>query len=231
MCSLGLFMGRISRDVVHLAALAGFGVAVGWLGQGDTDRGTTTGAALLALALIESLAGNDAVDFCSTREKESWQSSMEVVPVRMFWKASSTLLASRAEVSMNERLFSPSERKKPLAGRWQMDKSYRRLTGKLLGLFGRHSAQVSQIGLVSNQHDDNVTVGMVSQLLEPSSDVLVCLVLADVVNEQGTDSAAVVGRSDGTVAFLASGIPDLSLDGLVVDLDAACSELDTDGRL
>jgi len=90
---------------------------------------------------------------------------------------------------------------------------------------------VSQIGLVSDQHDDNVTVGMVSQLLEPSSDVLVCLVLADVVNEQGTDSAAVVGRSDGTVAFLASGIPDLSLDGLVVDLDAACSELDTDGRL
>lgn len=90
---------------------------------------------------------------------------------------------------------------------------------------------MSQIGLVSDQHDDNVTVGMVSQLLEPSSDVLVCLVLADVVDEQGTDSAAVVGRSDGTVAFLASSIPDLSLDGLVVDLDAACSELDTDGRL
>jgi hypothetical protein len=29
------------------------------------------------------------------------------IPVRMFWKASSTLLASRAEVSMKERLFSP----------------------------------------------------------------------------------------------------------------------------
>ncbi len=30
-----------------------------------------------------------------------------VVPVKMFWKASSTLLASRAEVSMKERWFSP----------------------------------------------------------------------------------------------------------------------------
>jgi hypothetical protein len=29
------------------------------------------------------------------------------IPVNIFWKASSTLLASRAEVSINERLFSP----------------------------------------------------------------------------------------------------------------------------
>ena len=29
------------------------------------------------------------------------------VPVRMFWNASSTLLASNAEVSIKERLFSP----------------------------------------------------------------------------------------------------------------------------
>ena len=30
------------------------------------------------------------------------------IPVRMFWNASSTLLASSAEVSMNERLLSPA---------------------------------------------------------------------------------------------------------------------------
>lgn len=115
MCTLGSFMGRISRDIVHLAALAGLGVAVGWLGQGDTDRGTATRTALLALALIECLAGNDAVDFCDTREMESGEPSVKLVPVRMFWKASSTLLASRAEVSMKERLFSPSKRKRLLA--------------------------------------------------------------------------------------------------------------------
>lgn len=112
-----------------------------------------------------------------------------------------------------------------------MNQSNQRLTGKLLGLLGGHSAQVSQIGLVSNQHNDNVTVGVVSQLFEPSGDILVCLVLADVVNEQGTNSAAVVSRGDGTVTLLAGGIPDLSLDCLVVDLDAARSKFDTDSRL
>ena len=30
------------------------------------------------------------------------------IPVRMFWNASSTLLASKADVSMNERLLSPA---------------------------------------------------------------------------------------------------------------------------
>jgi hypothetical protein len=55
---------------MHLAALARLCIAVGGLGQWDTDRGTATGTALLALALIKSLAGNNAVDFCSTREIE-----------------------------------------------------------------------------------------------------------------------------------------------------------------
>lgn len=67
-----------------------------------------------------------------------------------------------------------------------------RLTGKLFGLLGGYSAQVSQIGLVSNEHDDNVTIGMVSELFEPSGDILVCLVLADVVDEQGTNGTTVV---------------------------------------
>lgn len=64
-------MGRISRVIVHLAALAGLGIAVGWLGQGDADRGTAARTALLALALVERLARDDAVDFCSTCKMES----------------------------------------------------------------------------------------------------------------------------------------------------------------
>jgi hypothetical protein len=88
-----------------------------------------------------------------------------------------------------------------------------------------------QIALVTDQHDDDVRVGMVAQLLQPSCDVLVCLVLADVVDEQRSYSAAVVGRSDGAVSLLAGSVPDLSLDGLSVNLDRPGCEFDADCRL
>ena len=55
--------------------------------------------------------------------------------------------------------------------------------------------------------------------------------LADIVNEEGTDGAAVVGGGNSTVSFLPSSVPNLCLDGLGVDLDGARGELDTDGGL
>lgn len=88
-----------------------------------------------------------------------------------------------------------------------------------------------QIALVANKHDDDVGVGMVSELLQPSRDILVGLVLADVIDKKGTNGTTVVGRGDGTIALLAGGIPDLCLDGLGINLNRAGSELDTDGRL
>lgn len=146
--------------------------------------------------------------------------------MRIFWKASSTLLASRAEVSIKERLFSP-------AG-WSA--YYRCLrvasrTGKLLRLLGRHSPQMSQIALVSHEHDDDVCVGMVPQLLQPPGHGLVCLVFADIVDEEGANGTAIVGRGDGTIPFLPSCVPDLRLDRLCINLDAPGRKLDTDGRL
>ena len=104
-------------------------------------------------------------------------------------------------------------------------------TCELLGLLGGHSSEVPQIALVTNQHDDNIVVRVVSQLLQPSRDILVSLVLADIVDEKGPDGAPVVGGRDGAVSLLAGGIPDLGLDGLGVDLDGPRGELDTDGGL
>jgi hypothetical protein len=102
----------------------------------------------------------------------------EKIPVRMFWKASSTLLASRAEVSIKERLFSPTEGKSARGS-----PSAERLlhTCELLGFLCRNSSQVSQITLVSNEHDDDIRVCVVSQLFEPSCDVFICLMLAYII--------------------------------------------------
>ena len=148
------------------------------------------------------------------------------LPVRMFWNASSTLLASRADVSMKERLFSPATIS-TLAK--QVPKILH--TCKLLRLLRWYRPQMPQIALVSYQHDDNVGIGMISKLLQPPRDIVIGLVLADVVNQQRSHCSSVVCGCDGSVAFLTSGVPDLRLDGLRVDLDGAGCEFDTDGGL
>lgn len=104
-------------------------------------------------------------------------------------------------------------------------------TCKLLCLLCWYSPQMPQIALVSYQHDDDVRVRMIPQLLQPPRHILVRLMLADIVDEQGTDSSSVVGRCDGSVSFLTRGIPDLCLDRLRIDLNRSGCELYTDGGL
>ena len=105
------------------------------------------------------------------------------------------------------------------------------LLGEGHGLVGLDGAEVPQVGLVADEHDDDVGLGVVAELLEPALDVLEGGVLGDVVDEEGADGAAVVGRGDGAVALLAGGVPDLGLDGLALGLDGLGGELDADGRL
>jgi len=65
-------------------------------------------------------------------------------------------------------------------------------TGKGLRLIGGHRPQVLQITLVSDQHDHNVRVGMISELLQPAGDVDVGSMLCNVVDEESANSTAVV---------------------------------------
>lgn len=90
---------------------------------------------------------------------------------------------------------------------------------------------MSQIALVSDQHDDDVGIRVVPQLLQPPVDILVGLMFADVVHEQSPDRTTVVRRRDSPVPFLTSRIPNLSLDRLGIHLDRPGSELDSDGGL
>lgn len=131
---------------------------------------------------------------------------------------------------MKERLFSPGVAAISFCAKWTAV-VHRVHTRKLLGLLRRHSPEMPQIALVSDQHDDDVRVSVVAKLLQPPSHILVRLVLADVIDEERPDSAPVVGRCDGAVSLLASRVPNLRLDGLRVDLNRPCGELDADGRL
>ena len=88
-----------------------------------------------------------------------------------------------------------------------------------------------QIALVSDEHDDDVGIGVVPQLLQPPCDIFVGLVLADIVDEKSADGAAIVGRGDGAIPLLARRVPDLRLYSLRVDLDRSRRELDANSRL
>jgi len=110
------------------------------------------------------------------------------------------------------------------------DKGQVVLFGKGHGLVRLDRPQVAQIALVSDEHDDNVGLGMVPQFFQPPLDVLEGPVFRNIVDQQGADGSPVVGAGDGAVAFLPGGVPDLRLDGLSLGLDGFGGEFDTDCR-
>ena len=83
-----------------------------------------------------------------------------------------------------------------------LDEGETMLFGQGSGLLGGHGAQMPQIALVADEHDDNVAVGVIAQLIKPPLDVLVRHGLGDVVDEQSTDGSSVVRARDGSVALL-----------------------------
>lgn len=62
------------------------------------------------------------------------------------------------------------------------------------GFIRRHGSQVTQITLVPHQHDDDVIVRVIPQLLQPAFHVLVCQVLGNIVHQESPDSTAVVAE-------------------------------------
>ena len=81
--------------------------------RANVDLCAGVDAWLWTFVVIESFARHNSVDFCKESAGSS-QFPVPYLPVKMFWKASSTLLASRAEVSMKERLFSPAQSVSPI---------------------------------------------------------------------------------------------------------------------
>ncbi|KAG9350645.1 hypothetical protein JZ751_024534 [Albula glossodonta] len=90
------------------------------------------------------------------------------------------------------------------------------------GLVSGHGPQVAQVTLVAHQHNDDVVVGMVPQLLQPTLHILIGQVLGNVIDQQGSHCPSVVPDRDSQ---------DLGLYRLAVHLDAAGGELYADGAL
>ena len=52
----------------------------------------------------------------------------------------------------------------------------------LLGILGAHSTLLLEVTLVANQHDDNVLVGMATELIQPTRNVVKALAFGDIID-------------------------------------------------
>ena len=50
-----------------------------------------------------------------------------------------------------------------------------------------------QITLIPHQHYDNIRIGVIPQFFQPSLHILVRLMLRNIIHEQSSDGATVVG--------------------------------------
>ena len=103
--------------------------------------------------------------------------------------------------------------------------------GKPLPLFGTDLAPAVQIRFVAYEHHHYVWVSVLSHFLQPSGQVVEGLFAGDVVHQQSTGGSSVVGPRYAFKGFLASGVPDLQLDVLLVNFDCPTAELYADGQV
>ena len=87
------------------------------------------------------------------------------------------------------------------------------------------------VTLVANEHDGGVGVAILSHFFEPARQMRERVPPRDIVDEQSASSTSVVGAGDGLKRFLASSVPNLQLDVLVVDLNRAGSEFDANRQI
>lgn len=78
------------------------------------------------------------------------------------------------------------------------------LTRERLRLLSGDRAQMLQVGLVADEHDDDVRVGVIAELLQPALHVHVRRLLGDVIHQERADRATVVSKCVSDTALLYS---------------------------
>mmetsp|Transcript_86527 Transcript_86527/g.220495 ORF Transcript_86527/g.220495 Transcript_86527/m.220495 type:complete len:276 (+) Transcript_86527:3-830(+) len=91
------------------------------------------------------------------------------------------------------------------------------------------NALILDVALVSYGDDGDVCPGQRPSIRKPIDEVVVRVSVGDVVDDQGTGSAAVIAPRDRPIPFLPGGVPNLEFDAPATDLDDFGTELHTDG--
>ncbi len=76
------------------------------------------------------------------------------------------------------------------------------LTCKSSGLISGNSPEMPQIALVAHQHDDNVVISMIPQLLQPALHILISQMLCDVIDQKSSNCTPVVSVKETYVKYI-----------------------------
>ena len=101
---------------------------------------------------------------------------------------------------------------------------------KLLSLLGRNNTLSGQIGLVTHKQLVDVFCRISINFVKPLLDIVEGLLVRDIVHHNDSMGTTVIRRGNRTETFLSSGIPNLKLDGLSIQLNGADLKVDTNGR-
>ena len=104
------------------------------------------------------------------------------------------------------------------------------MVGHLLTFFKGDSSSVLQIRLVSDQDPRDVVLGVLLNFTHPSVHGVERVTVRDVVDDDDSVGSLVVAGSDSLEALLAGRVPNLQLAHLLIDVDRADLEVDSDSR-
>lgn len=105
------------------------------------------------------------------------------------------------------------------------------LPSEHLTLIGADLSPRVQVALIANEHDRHIGVAVLLDFLQPSGEMGEGIPPRDVVDEECARRTAIVRTRNTLERFLASRVPDLQLDVLLLDLDGASTKLDSDGQI
>eukprot|EP00658_Telonema_sp_P-2_P007114 TRINITY_DN12651_c0_g1_i2.p1 TRINITY_DN12651_c0_g1~~TRINITY_DN12651_c0_g1_i2.p1 ORF type:complete len:125 (-),score=8.68 TRINITY_DN12651_c0_g1_i2:128-502(-) len=100
---------------------------------------------------------------------------------------------------------------------------------KLLSSLFVHNTLVCQIALVANKQLVDPLASITLDLLEPLLDIGVRVTIGHIVHDDDTVRATVITTGDGPEPLLSRGVPNLKLDGLIVELHSLDFKVNANG--
>lgn len=88
---------------------------------------------------------------------------------------------------------------------------------------------IGEVNLVGKEGDNNAVTALVLDIVHPLLYALEGVAVGDIIDDNGHRGIANVVGDEGLESLLASGVPELEADGLLLEEDVLGDEIDADG--